>query len=317
MEKVFVGIDIAKDALEVAVHDSDTQWQFTNNPAGIAKLCRKLVKLEPTLVVFEATGGYEMPLYIALSDAKLPVTPVNPRQIRDFARSMGKLAKTDLIDARVIAQFANAATGLKPKPVPDTQVLKAVMARHNQLVEMITVETNRLRGADKSLRDGIEAHIAWLQRQLDDVDTKLRNLIEQNPDYREKDSLLQSTPGIGPTVSAALVAGLPELGSLNRRQIAALVGVAPLNRDSGRHRGKRIVWGGRGRIRAALYMAALTATRFNPAIHGFYTRLVLAGKAKKVALTACMRKLLSILNAMLKHRTAWSNSYSLNLALCH
>jgi transposase len=317
MEKVFVGIDISKDALDVAVHASNTQWHFPNNPAGIAGLCKKLVKLEPALVVFEATGGYEMPLYIALSEAKLPVTPVNPRQIRDFARSMGKLAKTDLIDARVIAQFANAATELKPKPVPGTQALKAVLARHNQLVEMVTMESNRLRVADKTLRDGIEAHIAWLKRQLDDVDGKLKNLIEQNPDYREKDSLLQSTPGVGPTVSASLVAGLPELGNLNRRQIAALVGVAPLNRDSGRHRGKRVVWGGRGRIRAVLYMAALAAARFNPIIRRFYARLVMAGKAKKVALTACMRKLLAILNAMLRHRTAWSNSYPFDMASCH
>lgn len=308
MEKVFVGIDISKDGLDVAIHASDTQWHFPNDPAGIARLCKKLVKLEPALVVFEATGGYETPLYIALSEANLPITPVNPRQIRDFARSMGKLAKTDVIDARVIAQYANAATGLKPKPVPDTQVLKAVLARHNQLVEMVTVETNRLRGADKTLRHGIEAHIAWLKRQLEDVDGKLKNLIEQNPEYREKDSLLQSTPGVGPTVSAALVAGLPELGKLNRRQIAALVGVAPLNRDSGKHRGKRIVWGGRGRIRAVLYMAALTAARFNPVIRSFYTRLVMAGKAKKVALTACMRKLLTILNAMLNHRVPWSYS---------
>jgi transposase len=317
MEKTFVGIDISKDSLDMAIHASNKQWSFANDTAGIRRLCRLLANLDPALVVFEATGGYEMPLYIALSEAGLPAAPVNPRQIRDFARSMGKLAKTDVIDARIIAHFANAAPQLKPKPVPDTQVLKRILTRHNQLVEMITMESNRLRGADRTLREGIEAHIAWLKRQLDDVDGKLRNLIEQDPDYREKDSLLQSTPGVGPTVSAALVAGLPELGNLNRRQIAALVGVAPLNRDSGRHRGKRIVWGGRGRIRAALYMAALTATRFNPIIRSFYTRLVMAGKAKKVALTACMRKLLSILNAMLKHHTAWSNSYSSNLAPCH
>jgi transposase len=315
MDKTYIGIDICKDSLDVAVHASGKQWSFANDTAGIARLCKLLAKLEPALVVFEATGGYEMPLYLALSEAGLPVAPVNPRQIRDFARSMGKLAKTDMIDARVIAHFASAAPELNPKPVPDTQMLKAVLARHNQLVEMVTMETNRLRGADKALREGIEAHIAWLKRELEDVDGKLRNLIEQNPVYREKDSILQSTPGVGPTVSAALVAQLPELGSLNRRQIAALVGVAPLNRDSGRHRGKRIVWGGRGRVRAALYMATLTAARFNPVIRSFYTRLIAAGKAKKVALTACMRKLLTILNAMLKHHTVWSNSYSLPLAL--
>ncbi len=310
MEKVYIGIDVSKDSLDVAVHAPDKQWTFANDTAGLARLCKVLVELKPTLVVFEATGGYEMPLYITLSKARLPAAPVNPRQIRDFARSMGKLAKTDAIDARVIAHFASAAPELKPKAIPDTQVLKAVLTRRNQLVEMVTMETNRLRGVDKALRAGIEAHIAWLKRELDDVDGKLRKLIEQNPVYREKDSLLQSTPGVGPTVSAALVAELPELGSLNRRQIAALVGVAPLNRDSGQHRGRRIVWGGRGRVRAALYMATLTAARYNPVIHSFYMRLCEAGKAKKIALTACMRKLLTILNSMLKHRVPWSYSPS-------
>ncbi len=317
MDKVYIGIDVSKDSLDVAVYASDKQWRYSNDPVGIASLCKMLVKLGPTLVVFEATGGYELPLYVALGEAGLPAALVNPRQIRDFARSMGKLAKTDAIDARVIAQFANAAPDLKPKPIPDTQVLKKIFTRHNQLVEMITMESNRLKGADQDLKEGIESHIAWLKRELDDVDGKLRSHVEQDPVYREKDSLLQSTPGVGPTVSAALVAELPELGSLNRRQIAALVGVAPLNRDSGMHRGKRIVWGGRGRVRAALYMATLTATRFNPVIRSFYTRLLAAGKAKKVALTACMRKLLTILNAMLKHHTGWSNSYSLTLASCY
>lgn len=314
MEKVYAGIDISKGSLDVAVYASSKQWSFANDRAGIARLCKLLAKLEPALVVFEATGGYEMPLYVALSEAGLPAAPVNPRQIRDFARSMGKLAKTDAIDARVIAHFANTATDLKPKPIPDTQGLKEIVTRHNQLVEMITMESNRLRGAGQALTEGIEAHIAWLKQQLKDVDGKLRSRIEQDPVCREKDGLLRTTPGIGPTVSAALVAELPELGTLNRRQIAALVGVAPLNRDSGIFRGKRVIWGGRGRVRAALYMATLTATRFNPVIRSFYTRLLAAGKAKKVALTACMRKLLTILNAMLKHHTGWSNSYSLTLA---
>ncbi len=310
MDKVYIGIDISKESLDVAMYASSKQWSLANDTAGIARLCKLLAELQPGLVAFEATGGYEMPMYIAMSEAGLPACPVNPRQIRDFARSMGKLAKTDAIDARVIAHFAAAAPELKAKPVPNTQALKAVMMRHKQLVEMITMETNRLRSADAALREGILAHIVWLKDQLGDVNKKLRTLIEQNPVYREKDSFLQSTPGVGPGVSAALMAELPELGNLNRRQIAALVGVAPLNRDSGRYRGKRVVWGGRGRVRAVLYMAALTATQYNPVIREFYTRLVAAGKAKKVALIACMRKLLTILNAMLKHRVPWSYSPS-------
>ncbi len=195
MDKVYIGIDISKDSLDVAVYASNKQWRYSNDPVGIASLCKMLMKLGPTLVVFEATGGYELPPYVALGEAGLPAAPVNPRQIRDFARSMGKLAKTDAIDARVIAQFANAAPDLKPKPIPDTRELKEVMTRHNQLVEMITMESNWLRGAGQALREGIEAHIAWLKEQLEDVGGELRSRIEQGPVCREKDSLLRSTPG--------------------------------------------------------------------------------------------------------------------------
>lgn len=308
MEKVYIGIDISKDSLDVAIHGVKNLMHVSNDQTGIQKVIRLAMKRNATLVCFEATGGYEMPLYIALSEANIPVAPVNPRQIRDFARSMGKLAKTDSVDARVIAHFAYTAEGLKPKPIADTRVLKELVVRRSQLVEMVTMEGNRLRGAGTDLKEGIAAHVAWLKQQLEDIDGKLRTSIEKDPGCREKDSFLQSTPGIGPTVSASLVAQLPELGSLNRRQIAALVGVAPLNRDSGLSRGKRITWGGRRRVRAALYMAALAATRFNPVIRSFYQRLLIAGKAKKVALTACMRKLLTILNAMLKHRVPWSYS---------
>ncbi len=314
MEKVFIGVDISKDSLDVAIHGVKNLMRASNNQAGIQKVIRLAKKRNATLVCFEATGGYEMPLYIALSETGVPVAPVNPRQIRDFARSMGKLAKTDIIDARVIANFASTASGLKSRPIPDTQELKEIVNRRIQLVEMITMESNRLRGAGKDLRAGIEAHIAWLKQQLQEMDDNLKNHIGQDPVCQDKDALLQSTPGVGPTVSAALIAQLPELGNMNRRQIAALVGVAPLNRDSGMFRGKRTIWGGRGRVRAALYMATLTATRFNLVLRSFYTRLIAAGKAKKVALTACMRKLLTILNAMLKYHTAWSNSHSLTLA---
>ncbi len=308
MEKVFIGVDISKDSLDVAIHGVKNLMRASNNQAGIQKVIRLAKKRNATLVCFEATGGYEMPLYIALSETGVPVAPVNPRQIRDFARSMGKLAKTDIIDARVIAHFASTASGLKSRPIPDTQELKEIVNRRIQLVEMITMESNRLRGAGKDLRAGIEAHIAWLKQQLKDMDDNLKNHIEQDPVCQDKDALLQSTPGVGPTVSAALIAQLPELGNMNRRQIAALVGVAPLNRDSGMSRGKRTIWGGRGRVRAALYMATLAAIQFNPVIRSCYTRLVAAGKAKKVALTACMRKLLTILNAMIKHHIPWSYS---------
>lgn len=307
MEKEYIGIDISKDSLDVAVHASDKQWRYCNDPAGIASLCQMLVKLSPALVVFEATGGYEMPLYLSLDGAGLPAAPVNARQIRDFARSTGKLAKTDTLDAGIIAHFGYAIRPV-PHPVPATQELKIAQARRLQLLEMITAETNRLRGAPKALKRRIEAHIAWLKHELADIDRELKEVIESDPIWREKDSLLQSAPGVGPVLSATLIAQLPELGTLDRREIAALVGVAPLNRDSGVFHGRRAVWGGRTHVRAVLYMATLAATRFNPVIRGFYVRLCSAGKSKKVALTACMRKLLTILNAMLKHRSPWSYS---------
>jgi transposase len=307
VEKVYVGIDISKDSLDVAVHAADKQWRFPNDPAGIARLCKMLAKLEPALVVFEATGGYELPLYLGLDEAGLPAAPVNARQVRDFARSTGKLAKTDSLDARMIAHFGFAIQPI-PHPIPDTQELKIAQARRIQLLEMITAETNRLRGTPKALKRRIEAHVAWLKKELADTDRELKDTIEKDPVWREKDSLLQSTPGVGPTLSATLIAQLPELGNLDRREIAALVGVAPLNRDSGMMHGRRSVWGGRANVRATLYMATLVATRFNPVIRTFYMRLCSAGKRKKVALTACMRKLITILNAMLKHRVPWSYS---------
>lgn len=311
MTKIYIGIDVSKDSLDVAIHGVKNVMHTSNNQEGIQKVVLLAMKRNANLVCFEATGGYEIPLYVALSEAGVSVTPLNPRQVRDFARSMGKLAKTDIIDARIIAHFAATIPGLKSKPISETQVLKEIMTRRNQLVEMITMENNRLRCANPDIRGGIKDHIAWLKQQLDEIDGTLRSCINRDPTFQEKDNILQSTPGIGPTVSASLVAQLPELGNLNRRQIAALVGVAPLNRDSGMFSGKRIIWGGRGRVRSALYMATLAATRCNPIIHNFYNRLLSAGKAKKVALTACMRKLLTILNTMLKHRTVWSYSYSL------
>lgn len=316
-EKAYVGIDVSKDSLDIAVHASDKQWRFSNDRAGIEKTVDLLGNLDPALVVFEATGGLELTLWAALTEAGMKPVPINPRQIRDFAKAAGRLAKTDVLDARVIAHYAQA---MRPGPrlLPDTQGLKETMARRCQLVEMITAEKNRLRAARTArIRQDIQTHIRWLEKKLDDVERDLRRAIEASPIWREKDALLQSTPGVGKTLSATLLAELPELGTLNRLQVAALAGVAPLNRDSGMMRGKRTVWGGRARVRTALYMATLVATRHNPVIRSFYQRLCAAGKAKKVALTACMRKLLTILNAMLKHHTPWHHVAYQTFGPCH
>jgi transposase len=304
MDKAYIGIDISKGSLDVAVHNSDKQWQFPNNPDGIQQLCKTLHKLKPALIVFEATGGYEIPLYLGLDQAGLPATPINARQIRDFARSTGKLAKTDNLDAKVIAHFGYAIRP-NPHPVPDTLELKTAQSRRIQLLEMITAENNRMKGAPIKLRTRLEAHVKWLQQELADTDQELQQMIQQDPIWSQKNDLLQSVPGVGPILATTLIAQMPELGTLNRWQIAALVGVAPYNRDSGILRGRRIVWGGRANVRAVLYMATLVATRYNPVIRSFYSRLCTAGKRKKVALTACMRKLIIILNSILKHNIPW------------
>lgn len=306
-EKVYVGIDVAKANMDVAVHPSGKRWSFTNDDRGISESVSSLRELSPTLIVMEATGGIEAPLVAALGVAGLPVVVVNPRQIRDFAKATGKLAKTDVLDAHVMAHFA-ATVQPKPRTLPDTQSKEfaAILARRRQVIEMLTAERNRLSSAREVVKERIEAHIAWLEQELDSIDSDLRSSVRKSPVWREKDNLLQSTPGVGPVLSATLLADLPELGTLNRRQIAALVGVAPLNRDSGTLRGKRTIWGGRAKVRPALYMGTLVAIRHNAVIRTFYQRLCAAGKEKKVALTACMRKLLTILNAMLKHRTPWN-----------
>jgi transposase len=307
-EQNYAGIDISKNSLDIAVFGSNRKWQFNNNTVGIDKAIETLKALKPILVVFESTGGMEILLWEALSKSGIDATPINPRQIRDFAKAKGKLAKTDAIDAEVIAHYAQAMQP-RPLPIPDTQELKEVMARRSQLVEMISAEKNRLKVARReNVKEDIKSHITWLEARLDNVDKELRKAIEASPVWRDKDKLLRSTPGVGPILSATLITQLPELGILNRHQIAALVGVAPLNRDSGLMRGKRAVWGGRGRIRGALYMAALVATRCNPVIKAFYQRLCSLGKPKKLALIACMRKLLAILNSMVKHHTVWASS---------
>ena len=317
-EKVYVGIDVAKASMDVAVHRSEKRWSFTNDDREIAQAVSCLQELAPALVVLEATGGIELPLVAGLIAAGLPVVVANPRQIRDFAKATGKLAKTDAIDARVIAHFA-AAVKPTPHPLPDEQAQEFAdaLARRRQVVEMITAERNRLSSArNKAVRRHIKDHIAWLERELVDTDNDLRRSVKESPVWREKDNLLRSVPGVGPVLSATLLADLPELGTLNRRQIAALVGVAPLNRDSGNLRGKRTCWGGRAKVRAVLYMATLVATRHNAIIRAFYQHLCAAGKDKKVALTACMRKLLTILNAMIKHRTPWGYGTSYIIGPC-
>ncbi|HAS28476.1 MAG TPA: IS110 family transposase [Dehalococcoidia bacterium] len=248
-----------------------------------------------------------MPLYIALNEAKLPAAPVNPRQVRDFAKATGKLAKTDILDARVIAHFA-AALHPQPRSIPESREIKEIVARRNQLVQMIVAEKNRLHSARKNIKARIQVHIQWLEEELDNTNKELEQCINDNPEWQKKNNLLQSMPGVGPVLSTTLLADLPELGKLNRRQIAALTGVAPLNRDSGTLRGKRTIWGGRATVRGALYMATLVATRFNPVIRQLYQRLLDSGKLKKVAIVACMRKLLIILNSMVKHNTKWSYS---------
>ncbi len=308
---VFVGIDVSKDQLDVALRPSAERAAVANNDAGIARLVKRLQAVHPTLIVLEATGGLELPVTSALAAAALPVVVVNPRQVRDFAKATGRLAKTDTLDASILAQFAEAVRpALRPLPDAETQALSALLTRRRQLIEMCTAEKNRLGTAPTPVRKGIRAHITWIEGRLADLDEELAHAIRESPLWRDKDDLLQGTPGVGPVLARTLLASLPELGTLTRQQIAALVGVAPLNRDSGTFRGKRRVWGGRAHVRAALYMSALVATRFNPVIRVFYQRLCAAGKAKKVALTACMRKLLTILNAMLKHQTPWTITFA-------
>ena len=303
---VFVGVDVAKEQLDVAVRPSGESWSGANDEAGIAALVVRLRPLGPTLIVCEATGGFERAAIAALAAARLPVVVANPRQVRDFARATGQLAKTDALDAEILALFAERVRPT-PRPLPDdaAQLLDAVLTRRRQLLEMLTAEKNRLGFAPKPLHRGIQAHIRWLERQLDDVTKELAGLIEASPVWRAKDDLLQSVPGVGPIVSYTLLGELPELGTLSHKQIAALAGVAPLARDSGTLRGKRIVWGGRASVRTALFMAALCGRRWNPALKVFNDRLIAAGKPKKVAIIACARKLLTILNAMVRSSTPW------------
>lgn len=303
----FVGIDVAKDHLDVHIRPTDEAFRVSYDDAGLATLLTRLRAVLPTVIVLEATGGYEVTLAATLASAGLPVTVVNPRQIRQYARALGQLAKTDRLDARVIALFAEAVRpAARPMPDEQARALGELMARRRQLVDMLGAEQNRRRLVrDRGLQRHLEAHIAWLEEALRRLDLDLTTLVRSTPAWREADDLLRSVPGIGPVTACTLIADMPELGRLDRRRIAALAGLAPFARDSGAFRGRRMITGGRPHIRRVLYMATLSAIKYNPAIRGFHHRLVTAGRPGKVAITAAMRKLLTILNAMLRDRRPW------------
>ena len=307
MTQHFVGIDVSKHSLDVVIRPTGESLTTVNEEAGIQELVARMLALRPRLIVLEATGGYERHLAVALGLASLPVAVVNPRQVRDFAKATGRLAKTDQVDAAGIAHFAEA---LKPEPrgVPDAQAreLEALVTRRRQIVDMITAEKNRLASAPRSVKTRIHEHVNWLEGQLRDIEGDLDAAIEQSPVWRAKEDLLTSTPGIGPCTARILIAQLPELGQLGAREIAALVGVAPFARDSGTYRGQRRIFGGRAGVRAGLYIATLSAVRWNPVIRAHYQQLCARGKLFKVAMVACMRKLLTILNAMLRNNQHWN-----------
>jgi transposase len=307
MDQLFVGLDVAKDHLDGHVRPSGEAFVVSHDEAGLIQLVARLQALRPTLVVLEATGGYEATVAATLASAHLPVAVVNPRQIRDFARATGTLAKTDTLDAHVIARFAEAVRpAVRPLPTEDAQHLSELVARRRQLVEMLGAEANRRRLIrNRALQRRIDAHITWLEQALRDLETDLHDTIRSSPAWRETENLLRSVPGVGPITASTLIAELPELGHLDRRQIAALVGVAPFNRDSGTLRGRRMIQGGRRPVRRVLYMATITATRHNPVLTTFYQRLRTTGHPTKVALVAALRKLLTILNAILRDRRPW------------
>lgn len=304
----FIGIDVSKKLLEVAVHQSDYHFSCPNDPKKFPSLISELISLRPARILLEATGGLERPLLQALSAFGLPVVVVNPRQVRDFAKALGLLAKTDRLDARVLAHFAaSVQPPLRPLKSQDDTELDALMGRRTQLTDILTAEKNR-RGsaATKTARDDIEEHIEWLEERIKELDEKLKQQLERSTVWQQKDKILQSVKGIGFVTSMSLLADCPELGQLNRHQIAKLAGVAPLNRDSGQLRGSRHIWGGRAQLRSKLYMATLAAIRSNPVIKAFYQRLITRNKLKKVAIVACMRKLLTIINVMVRENQLWN-----------
>ncbi len=305
----FVGIDVSKDSLEIAIHGQPGSWQIANRNSEVKKLADQLARVQPELIVLEASGGYEMLSVSVLSQTGLPVTLINPRRSRNFARSAGFLAKTDRIDAQILARFAQA---IQPEPRPlsteQDEHLSALVTRRRQLINIQCAETNRLKSARLQVQQSIRRHLEYLETELDELHQEIDLLLEDHHDWQQKKDLLESVPGIGSVTAFTLLAHLPELGLLNEKQIAALVGVAPMNHDSGKWKGKRFVQGGRSSVRSSLYMAALSASRFNPRICKFYESLIDRGKPKKVALVACMRKLLVILNAMVRDQKTWNQA---------
>lgn len=315
---MFVGIDVAKAELVISVRPSAERFSVANDERGVRTLVERIRSVGAQLIVLEATGGYELRSVAALAAAGLPVIVVNPRQVRDFAKATGQLAKTDRIDADMLARFADVVRpALRPIPDAHAQELDALLTRRRQLLDMLQAERNRrgqVFGKGKRLvKKSLKAHIAFLERELRMTDTDLGDMVKASPVWRERDELQQSVPGVGPVMSRTLLAALPELGRLSRREIAKLVGVAPLSRDSGTMRGRRFVQGGRSPVRAVLYMAALVATKRNAAIRVFYVRLVAAGKPKKLALVACMRKLLTMLNTIVRTKTSWNEHIALGV----
>ena len=306
MAERFIGIDVSQCWLDAALRPEGRVWRTANTERGAAELAAELAALQPTLVALEPTGGLEAEVVDALAAVGLRTAPVNPRRVRDFARATGRLAKTDALDAALLAEYAER---LRPpareRPSAAAQALRALAVRRRQLLKLLTAERNRLRRGHAAVRGELTEHIAWLERAVERVEAEARAALRAEPVWREREALLRSAPGVGPTLALTLLAELPELGRLDRRRIAALVGVAPYNRDSGARRGQRRIWGGRAAVRAALYMAALSAARWNPAIRACYERLRAAGKPAKVALVACMRKLLTILNALLRDGLPW------------
>lgn len=305
-EAVYVGIDVSKERLDVHVRPSGQSDSVSYDQAGVERLVEKMVKIKPALIVLEATGGYQAALVAALAARRLPVAVVNPRQVRDFARATGELAKTDQLDAAVLSLFAERVQPeLRPIPDEATRDFEAQLTRRRQIIEMLTAERQRLHTARKPVRKQIQHHIRYLERQLEGIDAELDRTVQASPIWRTKENLLKSVKGIGSVTSRTLLADLPELGLLNRKEIAKLVGVAPLARDSGKHRGRRRIWGGRTHVRSTLYMATLAAIRCNPQIRAYYHHLCVQGKPKKLAITACMRKLLITANAILRSGESW------------
>lgn len=312
MKKVFIGIDIAKDTIDIHVLPSGESWTIGTTQTELTKTVDRLSALKPTNIVMEATGGYESRLAALLATSGLPVAVINPRQVRDFARSMGTLAKTDAIDARVIALFAERIQPeCRPIPTEDEHALKEILTRYRQLIDMRTAELNRRQQIrSKPVYKSITAIIESFNYEIGIIENEIDDRIKASPVWQTKNKLLQSVPGIGKTTASLLIATLPELGKLNRRQIASIVGLAPMNRDSGTFRGRRMITGGRAAIRAGLYMPILSAVRYNPKIKQFYDRLIAVGKLEKVALTACMRKLLTMLNAIIRENQPWTPIYT-------